>query len=118
MKANFAPLELYFIFSPLSRLSSEPEVIASHQLLDESWTGYGSAFYWYTNNYDSNEQMLYQSGGSMGTSSWLAIYPKKQIGIFIVTNVASGNTQQELEDISDNIIKYLMAYKKISKQSQ
>lgn len=100
------------------QLSSEPEVIASHQLLDESWTGYGSAFYWYTNNYDSNEQMLYQSGGSMGTSSWLAIYPKKEMGIFIVTNVASGDTQQELEDISDNIIKYLMAYKKVNKQSK
>lgn len=97
------------------QLSSEPEVTISHQLLDESWTGHGTAFYWYTNKYDSNEQMLYQSGGSMGTSSWLAIYPKKSMGIFIVTNVASGNTQEELEAISDKIIGYLMAYNKALK---
>ena len=97
------------------QLSSEPEVAMSHQLLDESWTGHGMAFYWYTNKYDSNEQMLYQSGGSMGTSSWLAIYPKKNIGIFIVTNVASGSTQEELETIADKIIDYLMAYNKALK---
>jgi CubicO group peptidase (beta-lactamase class C family) len=97
------------------QLSSEPEVAISHQLLDDSWVGHGKAFYWYTNKYDSNEQMLYQSGGSMGTSSWLAIYPKKNMGVFIVTNVASGNTQEELETISDKIIDYLMAYNKALK---
>ncbi len=96
------------------QLSSEPEVAISHQLLDDSWTGHGKAFYWYTNKYDSNEQMLYQSGGSMGTSSWLAIYPKKNMGVFIVTNVASGNTQEELETISDKIIDYLMAYNRVA----
>ena len=97
------------------QLSSEPEVAISHNLLDESWSGHGTAFYWYTNEYDSNEQMLYQSGGTMGTSSWLAIYPMKNIGIFIVTNVASGNTQEELETIADKIIDYLMAYNKAIK---
>ena len=97
------------------QLSSEPEVTTSHKLLDESWTGHGKAFYWHTSKYDSNEQMLYQGGGSMGTSSWLAIYPKKNIGIFIVTNFAGRNTQEELEDISDKIFDYLMAYHKASK---
>jgi serine-type D-Ala-D-Ala carboxypeptidase/endopeptidase len=97
------------------QLSSEPEVAISHQLLDESWTGHGAAFYWNTYDYDSNEQMLYQSGGSMGTSSWLAIYPKKNIGIFIVTNVAGGNTQPKLNAISDKIIDYLVAYNKALK---
>lgn len=97
------------------QLSSEPEVATSHQLLEENWTGHGKAFYWYTNNYDSNEQVLYQSGGSMGSSSWLAIYPKENIGIFIATNLASGNTQPELEAISDKIVDYLMAYNKALK---
>jgi CubicO group peptidase (beta-lactamase class C family) len=97
------------------QLSSEPEVAISHQLLNESWTGHGMAFSWYTNNYDSNEQVLYHSGGSMGTSSWLAIYPKKNMGIFIVTNSAGSNTQEELETISDKIIDYLMAYNKALK---
>ena len=97
------------------QLSSEPEVAISHQLLDESWTGHGKAFSWNTYQYDSNEQMLYQSGGTMGTSSWLAIYPKKNIGIFIVTNVAGGNTQQKLETITDKIFDYLKAYNKVLK---
>ncbi|MCO7191199.1 MULTISPECIES: serine hydrolase domain-containing protein [unclassified Pseudoalteromonas] len=97
------------------QLSSEPEVAISHQILDESWTGHGSAFYWYTTKDDSNELMLYQSGGSMGTSSWLAIYPSKNVGIFIVTNVAGDNTQPKLEVISDKVFDYLMAYNKASK---
>jgi CubicO group peptidase (beta-lactamase class C family) len=97
------------------QLSAEPEVALSHQLLDESWTGHGIAFSWNTYKYDSNEQMLYKSGGSMGTSSWLAIYPKKNMGIFIVTNVAGGNTQPKLEAITDKIFDYLMAYNKALK---
>ncbi|MCF6442931.1 beta-lactamase family protein [Pseudoalteromonas luteoviolacea] len=92
------------------QLSAEPEVAISHQLLDESWTGHGMAFSWYTNNYDSNEQVLYHSGGSIGTSSWLAIYPKKNMGIFIVTNFAGRNTQPKLGEIADKVIDYLTVY--------
>lgn len=94
------------------QLSTAPEVAMSHQVLQESWTGNGQAFYWHTANYDSSEQMLYQSGGSMGSSSWLVIYPKKNIGIFIVTNMAGGSTQPELEAITDKVYDYLMAYHK------
>ncbi|TQF70025.1 serine hydrolase domain-containing protein [Pseudoalteromonas luteoviolacea] len=97
------------------QLSSEPEVALSHQLLDESWTGHGKAFYWHTAKDDSNELMLYQSGGSMGTSSWLVIYPKRKIGIFIVTNVAGENTQPKLEAISEKVFDYLIAYNKALK---
>jgi CubicO group peptidase (beta-lactamase class C family) len=97
------------------QLSSEPEVALSHQLLDESWTNHGRAFSWNTYKYDSNEQTLYHSGGSMGTSSWLAIYPKKNMGIFIVTNIAASNTQEELNNISNKIVDYLMAYNKALK---
>ncbi len=97
------------------QLSTEPEVAFSHQLLDENWTGHGMAFSWNTYKYDSNEQTLYKSGGSMGTSSWLAIYPKKNIGIFIVTNIAGGNTHQKLEAITNKIFDYLIAYNKALK---
>ncbi len=97
------------------QLSSEPEVALSHQLLDESWTGHGMAFSWNTYKYDSNEQTLYKSGGSMGTSSWLAIYPKKNVGVFIVTNVAGGNTHPKLEAITDKVFDFLMAYNKALK---
>ena len=94
------------------QLSSNPEVTISHQHLEGSKSGHGRAFFWNTYMYDSSEQMLYHSGGSIGTSSWLAIYPKKNMGIFIVTNVANGNTQQELNTIANKIIDYLMAYNK------
>ncbi|MCF2859454.1 beta-lactamase family protein [Pseudoalteromonas sp. SMS1] len=97
------------------QFSSEPEVALSHQLLDESWTGNGKAFYWHTAKDDSNELMLYQSGGSMGTSSWLVIYPKRKVGIFIVTNVAGENTQPKLEAISEKVFDYLIAYNKALK---
>ncbi|KZN65197.1 hypothetical protein N473_01095 [Pseudoalteromonas luteoviolacea CPMOR-1] len=97
------------------QFSSEPEVAISHQLLEESWTGHGKAFYWYTAKDDSNELMLYQSGGSMGTSSWLVIYPKKKVGIFVVTNVAEENTQPKLEAISNKVFDYLIEYKKALK---
>ncbi|RRS06883.1 class A beta-lactamase-related serine hydrolase [Pseudoalteromonas sp. J010] len=97
------------------QLSAEPEVAISHQLLNESWMGHDMAFFWYTNNYDSNEQVLYHSGGSMGTSSWLAIYPKKKIGIFIATNVAGKDTQPKLEAISNKVFDHLIEYKKALK---
>ncbi|MDK2598331.1 hypothetical protein [Pseudoalteromonas obscura] len=44
--------------------------------------------------------------------SWLAIYLKKKMGIFIVTNFAGRNTQTQLEAIVDKIIDYLTAYNK------
>ncbi|TLX48023.1 serine hydrolase [Pseudoalteromonas phenolica] len=97
------------------QLSSEPEVAISHQLVEQSWMGQGTAFYWNTTQDDSNEIMLYQSGGSMGTSSWLAIYPKQNIGIFIVTNLAKSNTQEALEAISEQVFDHLIAYKKAIK---
>ena len=97
------------------QLSKQPELVVSHQLLNKGWFGHGAAFYWNTRDYHSDEQMLYQSGGSMGTSSWLAIYPKKNSGIFIVTNVAKGNTQDVLEAVSNRVINHLEAYNEEAK---
>ena len=47
--------------------------------------------------------MIYQSSGPIVISSWLAIYPKQHIGIFIVTNMASSNTQEEQEAVSEQM---------------
>lgn len=53
--------------------------------------------------------MLYHSGGSIGTSSWLALYPE-QGGIFLVTNIAADNTQDKLNEIANIIVdKYTKA---------
>jgi len=84
--------------------TNAPEVALSQTLLAGSEKRHGHAFFWNTYKYKSEQFMLYHSGGSIGTSSWLAIYPKLGVGIFIVTNVAAGNTQGELNDIANDIL--------------
>lgn len=94
------------------QLSSEnPEVSLSHTFLAGVREANGRAFFWNTFEYDSEDQMLYHSGGSLGTSSWLALYPKKNIGIFIVTNTSAGNTQGQLNELSNKIYDKLITYK-------
>jgi CubicO group peptidase (beta-lactamase class C family) len=94
------------------QLSSSAEVTLSHKILDGDVNGHGRAFFWNTYNYDSSEQMLYHSGGSLGTSSWLALYPKKKMGIFIITNISTKNAQEELNVLSNRIVDNLIAYNK------
>lgn len=84
--------------------SKNPEVVLSHDLLAGDSSHHGKGFFWNTYEYDSEEQMLYHSGGSLGTSSWLAIYPKKNIGVFIVTNVSTEYSQGKLNAISNKIV--------------
>ncbi len=89
----------------LYQLTSEnPEVVLSHDLLAGDRSNHGKAFFWNTYEYDSKEQMLYHSGGSLGTSSWLAIYPKKNVGVFIVANVSTEYSQGKLNEISNRIV--------------
>jgi hypothetical protein len=66
---------------------------------------YGKALYWNTYKYESANPVFYQSGGSIGTSSWLALYPEQDLGIFIVTNLVAGDTQGKLSDIANDIIE-------------
>ncbi|WP_338293547.1 serine hydrolase domain-containing protein [Planctobacterium marinum] len=89
----------------LYQLTSEnPEVALSHNLLAGDSSNHGTAFFWNTYKYDSEAQMLYHSGGSLGTSSWLAIYPEKHIGVFIVANVSTRDSQGKLNEISNKIV--------------
>lgn len=84
--------------------SSSAEVALSQTILAGSHRAHGHAFFWNTYKYGSDKPMFYHSGGSIGSSSWLALYPKQRLGIFIVTNVAAGNTQEKLNDISNAIV--------------
>ena len=89
----------------LYQLTSEnPEVALSHELLVGDSSSHGRAYFWNTYEYDSSDQMLYHSGGSLGTSSWLAIYPKKKVGVFIAANVSTDNSQGKLNEISNKIV--------------
>lgn len=65
---------------------------------------YGRAYAWNTYNYDKDMKMLYHNGGSFGHSSWIALYPNQKIGIFIVTNVVTADSQSKLNELSNSII--------------
>ena len=87
--------------------SINPEVTLSHDLLSGNSSNHGKAFFWNTYEYNSTEHMLYHSGGSLGSSSWLAIYPKRHIGVFIVANVSTETSQSRLNEVSNNIVDHL-----------
>ncbi|MCO7225994.1 beta-lactamase family protein [Pleionea sp. CnH1-48] len=87
--------------------SKNPEVALSHTFLAGNKSGNGRAYLWNTYQYDSDNPMLYHSGGSLGTSSWLALYPKRKIGVFIVTNLSANDTQSKLNMLSNDIVKQL-----------
>ena len=65
---------------------------------------YGRAYVWNTYNYEKKNKMLYHNGGTFGHSSWIALYPDQKIGIFIVTNIVTANSQSKLNELSNSII--------------
>jgi len=65
---------------------------------------YGRAYAWNTYNYEKKDKMLYHNGGTFGHSSWIALYPDQKIGIFIVTNIVTANSQSKLNELSNSII--------------
>lgn len=68
---------------------------------------YGRAYAWNTYNYDKEMKMLYHNGGSFGHSSWIALYPNQKVGIFLVTNVVTADSQVKLNELSNRIIERL-----------
>lgn len=71
-------------------------------------TQHGRAYVWNTYNYDEAKKMLYHSGGTYGQSSWIALYPNQGIGIFLVTDVSTDNSQGDLNELSNGIIGKLI----------
>jgi len=65
---------------------------------------YGRAYAWNTYDYDKKDKMLYHNGGTFGHSSWIALYPEQKIGIFIVANVVTADSQSKLNELSNSII--------------
>lgn len=65
---------------------------------------HGRAYAWNTYAYDTQRKMLYHNGSSFGHSSWIALYPNQKVGIFIVTNVVTADSQSRLNELSSRII--------------
>lgn len=85
-------------------LENEAPVVEQAMSLLAGNNRYGRAFAWNTYNYDRNRKMLYHNGSTLGHSSWIALYPNQKIGIFLVTNVMTENSQSQLNELSNKII--------------
>lgn len=68
--------------------------------------GLGRAYVWNTFRYAS-EGMLYHAGGTFGTSSWIALYPREKLGVFLVTPYVSPSAQDALNGVSNRIVERL-----------
>lgn len=84
--------------------SNDPVVKQSMNLLAGN-EKYGRAYAWNTFEFDQPDKMLYHNGGTFGESSWIALYPDKKIGIFLVTNVMTEDSQGKLNELSNKIIE-------------
>lgn len=97
-------------------LKNEDSVVEQAMNLLAGNNRYGRAFAWNTYNYDRNRKMLYHNGSTLGHSSWIALYPNQKIGIFLVTNVMTENSQNQLNEISNKIIDQINKYQRILPQ--
>ncbi|MCX2681417.1 serine hydrolase [Galbibacter sp. EGI 63066] len=84
--------------------SNDPVVKQSMNLLAGN-EKYGRAYAWNTFEFDQPNKMLYHNGGTFGESSWIALYPDKKIGVFLVTNVMTEDSQGKLNELSNKIIE-------------
>ncbi|MCK5402354.1 MAG: beta-lactamase family protein, partial [Flavobacteriaceae bacterium] len=85
-------------------MEEKDEVVQnSLKLLAGNPDNLGRSFVWNTFQYNTTN-MYYHSGGTFGFSSWIALYPTKKTGIFLVTNVSTKNAQAKLNEVSNRII--------------
>ncbi|WP_420155961.1 serine hydrolase domain-containing protein [Siphonobacter sp.] len=103
LKASTSSMAMYMKMY----LTNPDPVIRQTQRLLAGNKQYGRAYAWNTFDYNTESRMLYHNGGTFGTSSWLAIYPKKQCGVFLITNTMTNDSQRRLNEISNRIIDKL-----------
>lgn len=90
-------------------LNEENTVVAtSHMPLWEGKFGdFEAGLFWQINKDGKNPVRIFQNGGSYGTSSWITLIPEKDIGVFIITNIAGQGIHQGLSETADKIIDEL-----------
>lgn len=84
--------------------SDDPLAQQTMQLLAGSGRTLGRAYVWNTFEYQSERPMLYHAGGTFGTSSWIALYPAQQLGIFMVINKVTPQMQDALNQVANRIV--------------
>ncbi|NIF06772.1 beta-lactamase family protein [Chryseobacterium sp. Tr-659] len=74
----------------------------SHKKLYKEGTDFWEGYHWYIIE-DNNRLMYRHHGGIYGMQNWFVIYPKKNMGISILTNASFNETGEILEKVVDNL---------------
>ena len=90
-------------------LEKENKVVKiSHQhLWDGQYGDFEAGLFWQINKNGNEADRIFQNGGAFGTSSWITLVPERQIGVFIITNVAGQEIHQKLAETTEKIIALL-----------
>lgn len=81
---------------------SNPIVNKSHQKLHKEGSDFWEGYHWYIIEND-NELIYRHHGGIYGMQNWFVIYPKKNIGISILTNTSFNETGEILEKVVNKL---------------
>lgn len=88
--------------------NQNPVINTAHQPL---WNGqfgdFDTGFFWQINKDGAQPDRIFQNGGAFGTSSWMMLLPEKELGIFLVTNLAGPEVHQKLSETCEQLIQLL-----------
>lgn len=78
--------------------------IAHQQLWNGKFGDFEAGLFWQIYKDGDKPDKIFQNGGAYGTSSWITLIPERNIGVFIITNVAGQNVHQKLNQAVEKII--------------
>ncbi len=77
---------------------------AHQQLWNGKFGDFEAGLFWQINKDGDKPDKIFQNGGAYGTSSWITLVPERNIGVFIITNVAGQTVHQNLNQAVEKII--------------
>lgn len=86
---------------------NDPVVALSHKTTYGNTNTFAISLNWQINKTNEGYRRIFQSGGSFGFSSYLAVFPEVNIGIILLTNEADQTAQPALGNICQEIFEYL-----------
>ena len=98
---NIEDMMKYVVF----HLNQDNDVIkVSHKKLLGLWDDFDNALFWQLFINKNKPDIIFQNGGTFGTSSWLTLIPENQIGVLIITNKSGNKTHSHLSNTVNRII--------------
>ncbi len=86
-------------------LQSENKMISKSQEILIDLGDYGSGYFWPIRLNTPHGTYYNHHGGAYGTQNWLYIYPKYDLGIYVVTNQSDLETAGKLQQLVDAILE-------------